>query len=166
MVYHYSMSLKQETFIRQLDESILRCVLDVSSEISKIQGTVFTCLCPFCNGKRRDGNKSSNKSSNSNNPHTTANVFKHRNGEGLSFGCAACGKVVYSIHQLLCDLNRYDLADWYAKKRYDCDKACGRGWTCPNPSSVKQALSEKRRCLKEKAALKSNQNAKKGIGDH
>ena len=90
-------------------------------------------------------------------PHATANVFKHRNGEGLSFGCVACGKVIYSVHQLLCEVSRSDLADWYAQKRYDCDQACGRGWTCPNPSSVKQALSEKRRCMREREALKTFQ---------
>jgi len=149
MVYHFSMSLKQESYIRNLDEKILRSVLTDSSSISQTLGTVFNCYCPYCDGKRRD-NKSK---TNANVAHATANVFKHRNGEGLSFGCAACGKVVYSVHQLLIDLKRDDLADWYAQKRYDCDKACGRGWTCPNPSSIKQSLSEQRRCLKEKAAL-------------
>jgi len=156
MVYHFSMSLKQESYIRNLDEKILRSVLTDSSSISQTLGTVFNCYCPYCDGKRRD-NKSK---TNANVAHATANVFKHRNGEGLSFGCAACGKVVYSVHQLLIDLKRDDLADWYAQKRYDCDKACGRGWTCPNPSSIKQSLSEQRRCLKEMAVLKRIQNAK------
>ena len=149
MVYRFSMSLKQESYIRNLDEKVLRGVLAVSPSTSKTPGTVFNCYCPYCDGKRRDDESKSNAKV----AHATANVFKHRNGEGLAFGCVACGKVVYSVHQLLCDLKQDNLADWYAQKRYDCDKACGRGWTCPNPSSIKQSLSEERRCLKEKAAL-------------
>ena len=156
MVYHYSMSLKQESYIRELDEKVLRKVLAVSQSTSKTPGTVFNCHCPYCDGKRRVSKSKSNPKV----AHDTANVFKHRNGEGLSFGCAACGKVVYSVHQLLCDMKKDDLADRYAQKRYDCDKACGRGWTCPNPSSIKQSLSEQRRCVKEKAVLRKIQSAK------
>lgn len=160
MVYHHSMSRKQECFILQLDEMVLRRVLDTTPAISKNQQTVFNCHCPFCLGKRRQGKTTPIAK------HATANVFRHKNGEGLSFGCAACGKVECSIHRLLCDLQRPDLADWYAQKRYECDKACGRGWTCPNPLSVKQALSEKRRCLREKAAIKKIQSSMGGMGDH
>ena len=156
------MSLKQESYIRKLDESVLRSVLAVSPSISETPGTVFNCHCPYCDGKRRVGKSTSNAKD----AHATANVFKHRNGEGLSFGCVACGKVVYSVHQLLCDIKQDDLADWYAQKRYNCDKACGRGWTCPNPSSIKQSLSKQRRCVKEKAVLKKIQNAKKVSSDH
>jgi len=154
MVYHFSMSLKQESYIRSLDEKVLRSVLATSSSVSKTPGSIFYCYCPYCDGKRRDDKSKVNASV----AHATANVFKHRNGEGLSFGCVACGKVVYSVHQFLCDLKQDNLADWYAQKRYDCDKACGRGWTCPNPSSIKQSLSEQRRYLKEKEALRQLRN--------
>jgi hypothetical protein len=121
---------------------------------SRREETVFNCYCPFCHGKRRNHTDTTAA------PHATANVFKHRNGEGLSFGCAACGKVIYAVHELLCELGHSDVADWYAQKRYDYDRCCGRGWTCPNPSSFKQKLSENRRCMREKAALKKIQNAK------
>lgn len=151
MAFHVSMTLKQERFIRALDEQVLRKVLEVHSSVSNRQETVFNCHCPFCHGIRRSQSNSMTE------PHATANVFKHRNGEGLSFGCVACGKVIYSVHQLLCEVGRRDLADWYAQKRYDCGQACGRGWTCPNPSSVKQELSEKRRCMREKQALRTFQ---------
>ena len=151
MVFHVSMTLKQERFIRALDEQVLHKVLEVHSSASNRQETIFNCHCPFCYGVRRKQRNSMPA------PHATANVFKHRNGEGLSFGCVACGKVIYSVHQLLCEAGRSDLADWYAQKRFDCDQACGRGWTCPNPPSVKQELSEKRRCMREKQSLKTFQ---------
>ena len=146
------MTIQQKIFIEALDRRVLGEILGVSSVSSETQGTVFNCHCPFCHGKRR------NHTNQTETPHATANVFQHRNGEGLSFGCAACRKVVYSVHQLLCELGRSDIADWYAQKRYDFDRSCGRGWTCPNPSSVKQELSNKRRCMREKAALKKIQN--------
>ena len=152
MTFHVSMTRKQEVFIKALDGRVLGEILGVSSVSSETQGTVFNCHCPFCHGKRR------NHSNQTATPHATANVFEHRNGEGLSFGCRACRKIVYSVHELLCLLGRSDIADWYAQKRYDFDQCCGRGWTCPNPSSVKQELSNKRRCMREKAALKKIQN--------
>ena len=151
MVFHVSITLKQEQFISALDEKVLRETLEVCSSVTNRQETVFNCHCPFCHGARRK------KESVTTTPHATANLFRHRNGEGLSFGCAACDKVIYSVHQLLCEVGRSDLADWYAQKRYYCDQACGRGWTCPNPSSVKQELSEKRRCMREEQALKTYQ---------
>ena len=147
MVYHSSMSREQEKFIAQLDERILRSVLTASQGISKNHSTIFNCHCPFCHGIRRGPIQSKVT------PHSTANIFRHKNGEGLSFGCASCHKVVYSVHQLLLELGHIDLADQYAQQRYDCDRACGRGWTCPNPSSVKQELTNNRRCMREKAAL-------------
>ena len=147
MVYHSSMSREQERFISQLDERILRSVLSASQGISKSPSTVFNCYCPFCHGIRRGSVQSQVT------PHSTANVFRHKNGEGLAFGCTSCHKVVYSVHQLLQELGHSALADQYAQQRYDCDRACGRGWTCPNPSSVKQELTNNRRCMREKAAL-------------
>jgi len=147
MVYHSSMSREQERFISQLDERILRSVLNASQGISKNPSTVFNCHCPFCHGIRRGSTQTQVT------PHSTANVFRHKNGEGLAFGCASCHKVVYSVHQLLQELGHSALADQYAQQRYDCDRACGTGWTCPNPSSVNQELTNTRRCMREKAAL-------------
>jgi len=159
MTFHVSMTRTQEGFIKALDKRVLEEVLEVSPVFSSMQETIFNCHCPFCHGKRRNHSKQTEK------PHATANVFQHRNGEGLSFGCAACRKVVYSVHQLLCELGRSDIADWYAQKRYDFDQCCGRGWTCPNPSSVKQEMSNKRRCMREKAALKKIINQCAASGD-
>ncbi len=148
MVYHVSMTAKQESFIRSLDRKVLGAVLEVSPTFSGRQGTVFNCYCPFCHGDRRNHSKLSAA------PHATANVFNHRNGEGLSFGCAACGKVVYSVHQLLCEIGRSDVADWYATKRWEYDKACGMGWTCPLPQDVAQSFSDARLRKKQEDAAK------------
>lgn len=155
MVFNVSMTLEQSARIRALDEKVCREVLGNQSKGGMHQ-TVFTCSCPFCKGKRRE------KKSGSASIHITGHIYVHPNGEGLAFSCAACQKKIFSVHQLLCELGKEALADWYATKRWECDRACGRGWTCPLPNKVKEAFQRKWEFdKKEKEAIQKIKNSKR-----
>ena len=129
------MSTKQQNQLRALDELVCRQVLqDKGSGGNPL--TIFTCICPLCNGKRRPKEHSQTV-------HVTAHVYCHPKGEGLAFGCAACNANIFSIHELLCRLGHHNIADWYASKRWEFDRACGKGWTCPLPKQIAKSFQEK-----------------------
>ena len=91
---------------------------------------VYRCICPLCNGKTAKKQKSQSSS------HSfTATVYRHRDGDGLGYSCAACKAHFPSVYHFLGPSSPE--AEKYAQARFKAG-CCGRGWSCPEPQAIKQ----------------------------
>ena len=88
---------------------------------------VYRCICPLCNGKTAKKQKSQSSS------HSfTATVYRHRDGDGLGYSCAACKAHFPSVYHFLGPGSSE--AEKYAQARFNAG-CCGRGWSCSSSAT-------------------------------